>query len=573
MLDLAARADEHDLGLLALRVDQHVCALGHAHRGPLCGCGEDGDLLAAEDEAGRAVLGTDDDPPRGGDLIGVGRADQAQAGHGPQRRQLLDGLVRGAVLADADRVVGPRVHDLRPADGGDPHRAAHVVAEDEERAAHREDAAMGRHPVHDSAHAVLADAEMDEAAFGRRAGERADTLDGRTGVASEVGAAADQFGDGGDERVEALAARGSGRNVLARLVHRKAGVPVGGEGAVDAGVELLATVAGRSDTVGPDAHKPGVAPSCGPVHGKDVGGNEEVLRRQTEDDLGLGDLLGAERLAVRGRRVHAGRGREADVAAETDEGRLVGDGHAPPQCGLERVEVVGDLADLVDIPAVRPEAHAGVVAIGQLRRAVDGDVVVVVDADQLAEPEMAGQRPRLMADALHEVAVAHDHEREVVAHVGAVSGPQVGLGYGHADGVGDALPERAGGDLDPRGVTELGMARRLRAELPERLEVVELESEAGEMQHRIQQDRRMAAGQHESVTVEPLRTVGVVVHDPGPQDVSEWRQRHRRAGMAAVRLLHRIHGEAPDHVDAKLLRPGGGLVGDGCCLVAHADLF
>ena len=83
----------------------------------------------------------------------------------------------------------------------------------------------------------------------------------------------------------------------------------------------------------------------------------------------------------------------------------------------------------------------------------------------------------------------------------------------------------------------------------------------------------MAARQHESVTVEPLRTVRVVVHDPGPEHVGQWRERHRCAGMAAVRLLHGIHGEAADHVDAELLRPGGGLVGDGCYLVAHADLF
>ena len=33
-------------------------------------------------------------PPRGGRLVGVGRADHLQAGDRPQRRQLLDGLVR-----------------------------------------------------------------------------------------------------------------------------------------------------------------------------------------------------------------------------------------------------------------------------------------------------------------------------------------------------------------------------------------------------------------------------------------------------------------------------------------------
>ena len=71
-------------------------------------------------------------------------------------------------------------------------------------------------------------------------------------------------------------------------------------------------------------------------------------------------------------------------------------GHGPAQGGLEGVEVVGDLAQALDVPAVGLEAGGGVVGVGELGGAVDGDVVVVVDDDEPAEALVAGEaaRPR-----------------------------------------------------------------------------------------------------------------------------------------------------------------------------------
>ena len=86
----------------------------------------------------------------------------------------------------------------------------------------------------------------------------------------------------------------------------------------------------------------------------------------------------------------------------------------------------------LDVPAVGLEALAGVVVEGDLGRAVDGDVVVVVDVDQPAQAEVAGQGGRLVADALHQVAVAADHEGVVVDQVGAEAGPQHPLGDAEA---------------------------------------------------------------------------------------------------------------------------------------------
>ena len=65
-------------------------------------------------------------------LASAGRIDP-QPGHRAQRRELLDRLVRRAVLADTDRVVRPYEADLRLHDRREAHGRPHVVAEDEER--------------------------------------------------------------------------------------------------------------------------------------------------------------------------------------------------------------------------------------------------------------------------------------------------------------------------------------------------------------------------------------------------------------------------------------------------------
>ena len=155
------------------------------------------------------------------------------------------------------------------------------------------------------------------------------------------------------------------------------------------------------------------------------------------------------------------------MRAQDQERRALGLGHRLAHGGLERVEVVGDLAEFDDVPAVGAEPFADVVVRGEIGRPVDRDVVVVEDADQVAEAEMPGQRGGLVADALHHAAVAGDDERVVVLGVLAEADAQVAFGDRHADRVGEPLPERPGRDLDAAGVARLGMAGRRRTPLAE----------------------------------------------------------------------------------------------------------
>ena len=63
------------------------------------------------------------------------------------------------------------------------------------------------------------------------------------------------------------------------------------------------------------------------------------------------------------------------------------------------------------------------------------------------------------------------------------------------------------------------------------------------MQHRVEQHRGVPVGQHEAIAVRPDRILGIEAQKVLPQRVSHRRHRHRRAGMARIGLLHRIHRE------------------------------
>ena len=107
---LGPGADEHEVETVAFLVDEDVGAAGTPSGARSAVVASTGTLLAGEDQGGRAVA-VDVDPPRLAHLVGIGGTDQPEAGHRPQRRQLLDRLVGRAVLAEADRVVGP--HEQR----------------------------------------------------------------------------------------------------------------------------------------------------------------------------------------------------------------------------------------------------------------------------------------------------------------------------------------------------------------------------------------------------------------------------------------------------------------------------
>ncbi len=203
------------------------------------------------------------------------------------------------------------------------------------------------------------------------------------------------------------------------------------------------------------------------------------------------------------------------------------------------------------MPAVRPIALWYVVAVAQRGRAVDADAVVVVEEDQLVEAQVPGERARFVADALLEVAVAHDRVDPVVEDwvVGPVeSRGHVGLPQGKPDRVCLALAQRARCDLDARRQPVFRVTRRDAFELPELLDLVERHVVAGQEQQAVEQHRAVAGRQHEAIAVRPFGVGRVVTQVPRPQHLGHRRHAHRQPRVARVRFLHRVHCQAADHV-------------------------
>lgn len=104
-------------------------------------------------------------------------------------------------------------------------------------------------------------------------------------------------------------------------------------------------------------------------------------------------------------------GSESDDGLQVDDGRLVGvllgllDGSGDP--GV----VVVTVLDVQDLPSVRLEPHLDVLGEGTSGVSVDGDLVVVVDGDQVAELEVTSERGGLGGDTLLETTVTGEHYR------------------------------------------------------------------------------------------------------------------------------------------------------------------
>ena len=117
-------------------------------------------------------------------------------------------------------------------------------------------------------------------------------------------------------------------------------------------------------------------------------------------------------------------------------------------------------------------------------------------------------------------------------------------GHGQADGVADALPQRAGRALDARGLVELGVAGGLAVEHAEVLHLVERQVVAAQVQPAVEEHRAVAGGEDEAVAVEPARLVGVVHHRMAVKHGADLGGTERQTEVAGGALVHGVDGEA-----------------------------
>jgi hypothetical protein len=240
---------------------------------------------------------------------------------------------------------------------------------------------------------------------------------------------------------------------------------------------------------------------------------------------------------------------------------------------LQRLD---DLAEVVAVhslgrPAGGLEAGDLVAGLGDGGFAVDGGVVIVEEHGQLVQAQATCERNGLMADSLHQAAVAGDHPGAVIDQPFAETGVQVALRHGHADGGGEALAQRAGGGLHAGGVAVLGVAGGERAPLPEVAELVHRHRlDAVEVQQGVEQHGAVAGAEHEAIAVGPERVGGVELERPGPQRGGDIRHAHRHPLVPRPSAVDRVHAQHTDGVGHALGRRLGHLGrGRGGLVLGH----
>ena len=81
----------------------------------------------------------------------------------------------------------------------------------------------------------------------------------------------------------------------------------------------------------------------------------------------------------------------------------------------------------------------------------------------------------------------------------------------------------------------------LRCSWRKRLQLLDRQVVAGQVQQRVEQHRAVAVRQHEAVAVRPVRVGRVVAQVAAPQRHGDLGHAHRHAGVAGIGLLHRVH--------------------------------
>ena len=193
------------------------------------------------------------------------------------------------------------------------------------------------------------------------------------------------------------------------------------------------------------------------------------------------------------------------------------------------------IVDVAYVPIVGFKALTNVFGEAQAGGSGEGDVIVIVEKDELAEAQMAGERGGFLADAFHEVAVSADAigiviDKGVAGFVEAGGEPR--FGYGKTDGISEALAERAGGNFNTDGMAAFGMAGSFATPLTEMFQLIERQIVTSEVQQAIEEHGAVASRKHKAVAIKPSRIFGVELQVFGPERICHCGSTHGHAGVA-----------------------------------------
>ena len=275
------------------------------------------------------------------------------------------------------------------------------------------------------------------------------------------------------------------------------------------------------------------------------------IRRPAQRLLGQTDLVLAQWRAVGTGRILLVRAAVSNVGVTGDQRGTLRLRLCSTDGRLDPIQVVR--VHLLHVPAIGPETGHDVLGKGNVRRAFDRNLVVIVQVNELAQSQVACQTGRLVAQALHQIAIGDDGVRIVIKDRKArpVKGSgQKALGHRHPHPVGKALPQWAGGRLNASGQAILGMSRGTAAPLAKALEFLQWQVVTGQVKQAVEQHRAVPGREDKAVAVGPVRVGRIVTEEASPEYIGRVCHPHRHARVTGFRFLHAVHRQRANRVDA-----------------------
>ncbi len=438
-------------------------------------------------------------------------------------------------------------HERRKADG-----VTGVIGEHHEGAAVRDETAMDRDAVHGRAHRKFTHAIADIATALFRREIAVDGGNAGKVRMGKVSRAADHFRQRRRQAFKRDLACLAGRNILRLVEETLFGIAddrckAFRQNASDTTVEFGAFgCRQRIDALLPcftvrNATRTGFTPGI-----EQRGRNFESFRCPAECCLGGGIFSGTQRRAMHAACTGAIWRTIANDGLERDQRRAVGLSLGARQRRIDSVVIV--TVNLFDIPAASLELGRNIVGEGDFRAAVDGDAVIIIKQDQLAEAKVTGKRDRFLSHAFHEAAVAAEHIRAVIDNILAELIGERAFGDCHADRAGETLTERAGGQLNAFCMTIFRMTGGLRTPLPEVLQLIDGHIlVARQIERAVKQHRAVTVGEHETVAVRPVGSRCVefqMLREQNGCGVSHAERHSRMAGIGGIDGIDRESANA-----------------------------
>mmetsp|Transcript_830 Transcript_830/g.1761 ORF Transcript_830/g.1761 Transcript_830/m.1761 type:complete len:573 (+) Transcript_830:660-2378(+) len=215
---------------------------------------------------------------------------------------------------------------------------------------------------------------------------------------------------------------------------------------------------------------------------------------------------------------------------------------------LDGIEVMS--VDVIGLPSVGFVSHQDIFGLGVFGHLVQSDFVGVIQDNKVVELLVGGESSGFGGNSLLEATISGKSVDVVVKDlvvISVVDGGSHLLGGGHTDSVGDTLSKRTGGALNSGSVVlgtgEFRVTRGHGVVLTEVLDFFHRKIKSGKVQPRVKEHGSVSGRKDESITVDPGRVSGVVLHFLSVKSGSNLGGSKRKTHVSRVGSGNGVHGK------------------------------